>query len=76
MALVVVCSNCGWRKRVHRRPDQDHRYCPRCTSVTHVVGDEGSWGMYLVLATTAVIFGLAIFGCLAMCVLGNILSRF
>ena len=68
MALVRVCTNCGWRKRVRSRYDDDNRYCPRCTSVTHVTDQSGEWSFYIVLITGAIVFALLILGCPLICV--------
>jgi uncharacterized paraquat-inducible protein A len=76
MALAIVCSNCGWRKRIKRRSEVENRYCPRCTSVTHVVDQEPPSLTYLWLAIGGLVLAVLLLGCPFACIVGLALRRF
>ncbi len=67
MRVMKVCTNCGWRKRLRSRAEyDDNRFCPRCSSVTRLDDDAGSWGLYLTAATAAVVLAMMMFACLGL----------
>lgn len=74
MAYAIVCRNCGWRKPIQRRSPDDLRLCPRCTSRTHYVDEEGRLWIYLSIAAMVVLVILGLLCLPLSCIVAGVVG--